>query len=376
MTDRRHTSIGVWLRSPEVEPLDETDARAVLATANLLTTDPPPEFSSVCALLCELIHCASASFNDMVLASGDFHYVLVPEADLALAARLKPAYDRHVHQHPLIARAQVGPGEGALRFCDVPGGERFTDTDLFREFYGPFGLRYQMVIQLPAPPAVVVGYALNRTAQQGEFSDRDVAVLNALEGHLAMHHRLVKGLDRSRAMVEEADRDGWSAVTVRSDGVIECTSSDSLVPGWTHGDRVPPGVSSLLPMAGDTDRSTTSHDVMLDDQRWRCVVHPGSVGPTVLLMRHLGTETSDVSPLIDLGLTPRQAEVAVELARTGAANSDLARSLEMSEGTVKKHLESVYRVLGVQSRAAAAVAVGDCLGPVGGPVADRLTPES
>ena len=345
-----------------MELLDETDARAVLAAAGRLTADPPPDFTTVCELLRELIACESASFNDMALGSGDFRYVIVPETDVALAAELKPAYDRHFHQHPLIAHAQSEPRAGALRFCDVLAGDRFTDTELFREFYAPFGLRYQMVIQLPAPPAVVVGYALNRSERQGEFSDRDAAVLNALEAHLAMHHRVVKDVERSRAMAEEADRDGWSVVTVRSDGTIECSSSDSLTPGWAQGEKVPAAVASLLPSGGSADRAATSHDVMIGDDRWRCVAHPVQVGPTVLLMRHVGEEATDVSTLVDRGLTPRQAEVALALARTGAANSQLARSLGMSEGTVKKHLESVFRVLGVESRAAAAVAVGEIVG--------------
>jgi DNA-binding NarL/FixJ family response regulator len=99
--------------------------------------------------------------------------------------------------------------------------------------------------------------------------------------------------------------------------------------------------------------------VVIDGERWRCVVHPVRVGPTVLLLRSLGTESAELTPLIDAGLTPRQAEIARELARTGAANAHLARALGISEGTVKKHLEAIFRVFGVDSRTAAAVAVGE-----------------
>lgn len=345
-----------------MDTLEGTDALAVLGTVGQLAVHPPPDFVAVCRLLQEMIACESASFNDMALGSGDFRYVIVPESDARLAAELKPAYDRFFHQHPLIVRAESSPLAGALRFCDVPGGDQFTDTDLYREFYEPFGLRYQMVIQLPAPPAVVVGYALNRTEQQGDFSDRDAAMLNALEGHLAMHHRLVTDLERSRAMAVEADRDGWSVVTVRSDGVVERSSSDSLAPGLSQGETVPAGVASLLPTQGEPGRKATSHDVTIGDEHWRCVVHPVPVGPTVLLVRRLAGETSDLTSLIDAGLTYRQAEVALALARTGAGNTRLARSLDMSEGTVKKHLEAVFRVLGVENRTAAAVAVSDLVG--------------
>ncbi len=53
-----------------------------------------------------------------------------------------------------------------------------------------------------------------------------------------------------------------------------------------------------------------------------------------------------------LGLRPRQAEVLLAL-RTGASNTEIAARLGISEGTVRKHLERVYRTLGLRSRAEA-----------------------
>ena len=308
-------------------------------------------------MLRTLIRSASVSFNDMALASGDFRYVLVPESDVELAARLKPFYDRYIHQHPLIAHSQRNAGAGALRFCDVPGGAEVTDTELFRHFYEPFDIRYQMVMQLPAPPGVVVGYALNRSASDGEFSERDAAVLTALEAHLALHHRVVNGVASSLAMSAEAERDGWYAVSVRSDGMIERSSVTSGHGELAAGEALPTEVVALLPGPDHVHRQPSHHDVMIGRERWHCVVHPVAVGPTVLLMRHLGDESRDVTLLVGVGLTPRQAEVAVALARTGTNNTELARRLNISEGTLKKHLEAVFRTLGVENRVAAAVAV-------------------
>ena len=76
-------------------------------------------------------------------------------------------------------------------------------------------------------------------------------------------------------------------------------------------------------------------------------------------MRYAGDDVAQSTLLVDAGLTPRQIEVAMELAATGATNAQLARRLGISEGTVKKHLETVFAVLGVESRAAAIVALGD-----------------
>ena len=48
-------------------------------------------------------------------------------------------------------------------------------------------------------------------------------------------------------------------------------------------------------------------------------------------------------------LTPRQWEVLRQVAK-GAGNAQIARTLGLSDGTVRKHLENVFLRLGVQSR--------------------------
>lgn len=147
--------------------LSDSDAQAVLRVAGRLTEHPPLEFADVLAALCEVIHCDSASFNDMVMAARDFRYVMVPVSEVALATRLKPQYDKYFHEHPLIAAATSTRGLGAIRFCDVEGGADVTSTNLFRYFYSPFNIRFQLVAELPSPPDVVVGYALNRSEAWG-----------------------------------------------------------------------------------------------------------------------------------------------------------------------------------------------------------------
>ena len=56
-----------------------------------------------------------------------------------------------------------------------------------------------------------------------------------------------------------------------------------------------------------------------------------------------------------LGLSTREHEVLQELVN-GARNSDIAGTLGITERTVKAHLGSIYRKLGVESRAAAVAA--------------------
>lgn len=57
-------------------------------------------------------------------------------------------------------------------------------------------------------------------------------------------------------------------------------------------------------------------------------------------------------------LTPRQLEI-LRLVKLGMPNKRIARVLQISEGTVRKHLEHAYERLGVQSRVAAVSAALD-----------------
>ena len=72
-------------------------------------------------------------------------------------------------------------------------------------------------------------------------------------------------------------------------------------------------------------------------------------------------EASSDSLFLDLGLTPRQIEV-IHLIMKGNGTRTIAQSIGCSEATVRKHLENLYRRLGVQNRTAA---IAHILGKIG-----------
>jgi DNA-binding CsgD family transcriptional regulator len=59
-------------------------------------------------------------------------------------------------------------------------------------------------------------------------------------------------------------------------------------------------------------------------------------------------------PALPYGLTPREAEILVLLAR-GLSNKEIAGLLSVSARTVSSHVEHAYAKIGVSSRGAAAM---------------------
>ncbi len=76
--------------------------------------------------------------------------------------------------------------------------------------------------------------------------------------------------------------------------------------------------------------------------------------------QHDGAERRS-APDVLARLTPRQRDV-LELLVKGQSNKEIARTLDLGEGTVKIHLAALFRNLGVRNRATAAVAGAQLIG--------------
>ena len=93
----------------------------------------------------------------------------------------------------------------------------------------------------------------------------------------------------------------------------------------------------------------------------------GAIGPGEYLFRlsFEGPSNPDGVLRQHFALTLRESEVLVWIAR-GKANRDIAEILGLSPRTVNKHLEQIFKKLGVENRASAAIMASQLLGsPLG-----------
>jgi DNA-binding CsgD family transcriptional regulator len=81
----------------------------------------------------------------------------------------------------------------------------------------------------------------------------------------------------------------------------------------------------------------------------------------LLLLAEQPLQSFSISALELIGLTQREAEVLFWVAKD-KSNAAIAKILDCSKGTVRKHLEHIHRKLGVQTRTAAVMVALERLG--------------
>ncbi|MFG2443494.1 response regulator [Nocardia fluminea] len=84
------------------------------------------------------------------------------------------------------------------------------------------------------------------------------------------------------------------------------------------------------------------------------LAHAGVDQYSAAVTARLAAMVRSRTPRPTIDLTHRETEVLRQLA-TGAANREIARSLYLSEGTVKNHISSILNRLGVRDRTQAAI---------------------
>lgn len=79
------------------------------------------------------------------------------------------------------------------------------------------------------------------------------------------------------------------------------------------------------------------------------IVLGGDVGRGTEEEKKTWTAQEAYQRFLDLGLTRREAEIAVQIGK-GFSNKEIAMELNISETTVKKHVSNIFEKLGVEKR--------------------------
>ena len=350
--------------------LSENDYVQMLDAVHVIAevTDPDSFGIVVVDQVAHVVPSDATSLNDVDPLTGRFHFVIGPES-FVLPPGTEQALIELAGEHPLITHVSETGDGSAHKISDFWSVDTWHASALYERVYGPMGVEYQMAIGLPAPRPAVIGLALNRYTV--DFSERDREVLNRIRPHLAQSWRNAREHSRLKTLLETATdaltADGSAAVLL-SDPIHELTPG-ALTDLYRFFGRPP--VNNALPYRVgrwlEREREVHRRGVIGDFSRplaatretRRLVVRhlPAAAGHGEALLLRVSAAQQTATRLGTLGLTARESQILSHLT-TGSTNAQIAAELSLAPSTVKRHLDHVYRKLGVSGRVqAAAVAL-------------------
>jgi len=121
-----------------------------------------------------------------------------------------------VGDHPLCRHQQSYLDFSAKRLSDVVSRSRLVRSRVYADWFAPDGIAAELEVGIARSRRITRNFVLSRT--HGDFSDRDVAVLQMVAPHLARIHEM----SRLRGAVEPADRD---RLTAREGEILELVAA-------------------------------------------------------------------------------------------------------------------------------------------------------
>ena len=228
-----------------------------------------------------------------------------------------------------------------------------TGSPRWRDVMRPLGLDAEVRLPANDPSGTWGAVELHREVGAPDFDETESALLTALGPVIAAG---LRRLAVHRSALDGADVDGPGLLLVAPDGTLSAGTAAgeawlSLLISTVPGSR-PSALMCLVALARAPADRPRRLRVRAADGRWTTLhAAPLSDGNgTAIIVEPSGP--SDVAEMLARGhgLTPREREVALGLAR-GEATDALAARLFVSPHTVRGHLKTVFRKVGVASRA-------------------------
>jgi DNA-binding CsgD family transcriptional regulator len=333
-----------------LSPSDFGQALDFLREAEDVTGDDPFP-TRVLDRLRTLIPSDAVSWHEWSFAGGHEHVCVFSAREPADTTTVWKTYPRYRHQDPLPGGCEgAGPPAPmtvgrALKFSDFLSMREFHRLDLHADVCRPLGIDYVMKLFLPNRGGIAHGFVFDRSRR--DFTERDRLMLNLLRPHFvalrtAAHDR------RVLAALQANEHPPRCVVVMRGEALIEFAGSDArrllrryfgsggegVLPdelqSWLRNDSTRLCATNAFP--------TPSRPLTFEGDGGRLVIE--RVGATLLMHEEVAN------------LTPREREI-LDLVAAGGSNTEIAERLYISPGTVRIHLQRVYRKLGVRSRTAA-----------------------
>jgi DNA-binding CsgD family transcriptional regulator len=305
------------------------------------------------------ISIAIAKFEDSVLE--------------AQRSQLEEVAKAHFFEHPVAQNFPKALG-GAYKISDFINQQQLYRLEgLYQQYLRVMGVQDQMTLfltetqHLPGmPPQEMPSVCFGLHREQWNFSERDRLLLNLLRPHLVQAYQNARAFHKSQQKARQFQQslEQLKVIVLDADLRVQLMSAETAqclktyFPGVSAAGQLPDFVTSWVRYQVDClhsplelPSSQLSLTIELPGRKLILRLSPDrAVGHYLLLLE----EQESLSPkaLAYLGLSDRETQVVLGLIK-GWDNSAIARQLGMKSGTVRKHLENIYRKLQVQSRSEA-----------------------
>ncbi len=176
----------------------------------------------VISVVTGLIGADSCSYNEFG-GPGGATWRIEP-ADVGSFPGSAAIFTSHLPEHPVLSYHQSTGDRSARRISDFLSDRQFRALGLYRDFYAPSGVSYQLAASLPGVAGRTIGIALNR--HDRDFRDQDRELLDLLRPHIAQAAVIADRLGQPLPAVP-LTADGRPLLTPRQSRVMELVAEGS-----------------------------------------------------------------------------------------------------------------------------------------------------
>jgi len=285
---------------------------------------------------------------------------------------MESAMHEHFGEHP-IAQHMPQTLKGAYKLSDfVSQKELHCFEGLYQQYLKPLGVQEQMTFFFPnVKPdywykltqvnTVLLGFALHRP--QRSFTERDRLILNLLRPHLFQAYGNAQHYQQLQQELNQFQQslNPLGLVILNTEGQVQWITPQATA--WLEAYFPKPTGSLQLPdhlwawvkhqincftQKTDLPKAWLPLRIEQDGKQLTIRLVVEQMAERYLLLLEEQT-LSLLESLELLGLSQRETEVLVRVMQ-GNDNKTIAAQLNVGKSTVRKHMESIFQKLGVQSR--------------------------
>jgi DNA-binding NarL/FixJ family response regulator len=356
-----------------MEPLTFNDTQSLLQGIQTLYTFCNLETFGVDALtiLNQLVPSDLPHFHATKVRTRQISHTFLPDCP-GFTPEIERVIHQHFDEHPILHHMPQTLN-GAYQISDfVSRKELHCLESVYQQFLRPLALEEQITFflqnvssgswsKVTQTDATLVGFSLHRA--QCNFTERDRLILNLLTPHLSQAHRNAQQYQRLQQDLSQLHQtlNHLGLVVLSAEGQVQRITPQAVA--WLEAYFPQPTSSFQLSdhlwawvkhqiscSTLDSNFSKAQLPLRIEQAGRQLVIRLVVEQRSERYLLLLEEQTLSLSKSLELlGLSQRETEVLFWIVQ-GKDNKAISTQLSVCPSTVRKHLESIYRKLEVQSR--------------------------